>query len=145
MKLTLIDYMAIETNRQGYSHWMSRLFLSGLLVFASLSFGLQLPGSEGSGYRPNHGPLVFATTLGPGSCVLAKTSGTIQLARKQVANDSGPDIPPKISAFAKFPAGGEGVGQLFPAPVPGYFADHILFRSGSRAISPRAPPMHFSG
>ena len=123
---------------------MSRLFLSGLLVLASL-LGLQLPVSQGSGYHQNHGPLVLATTAGSGGYVLAKTSRTIQLARKQVANDSGPDKAPKISAFAKFPAAGESIWQLFPALVSGYFADHILFRSGSRAISPRAPPMHFSG
>ena len=137
--------MATEMDLQGYSRWMSRLFLSGLLVFASLSFGLQLPVSEGSGYRPNHVPLVFATMAGSESYVLAKTSRTIQLARKQGPKDNGPDNAPKISAFAKFPAAGEGVERVLSAPVPGYFADHILFRSGSRAISPRAPPMHFSG
>jgi len=137
--------MAVETDLEGSRYWMSRLFFSGLLVFASLALGLQVFASEGPGYRQNHGPLVLATTAGSGLDVLANTSRIIQLARKQLQKDSGPDNAPKISAFAKFPAAGEGIGQFFPAPVPGYFADHILFRSGSRAISSRAPPMHFSG
>ena len=137
--------MAVETDLQGPRNWMSRLFLSGLLVLASLSLGMQLPVSEGSGYRQNHGPLVLATTTGSGSYILAKSSRAIQLVRKQDAKDSGPDKAPRISVFGRFPVAGEGARLFSSTPVSDYSADNILFRSGSRAISPRAPPVHFSG
>ena len=134
-----------DIDLQGDRHWMTRLFLSGLLVIASLSFAIQSPASEGVGANQKHGQFFTATAAGAGAYILGKTSQTIQLARKQIAKDSGPDKAPKILVASHFPASGMVAGFASRNAHSGYFADHILFRSRSRAISTRAPPTHFSG
>ncbi|WP_339689749.1 hypothetical protein [uncultured Parasphingorhabdus sp.] len=124
---------------------MTRLLLSGLLVVASLSFAMQPPASKGLGAEQSHDQFSTAISTGAGPYILGKTSQTIQLARKQIAKDSGPDKASRILVASHFPGSGTVAGFASRNAHAGYFAEHILFRSRSRTISTRAPPTHFSG
>tara|TARA_R110000824_G_scaffold3156_4_gene14723 strand:- start:1986 stop:2348 length:363 start_codon:yes stop_codon:yes gene_type:complete len=119
--------------------------LSGLFVLASLSLAMQLPAAENAGARQNNDRLFLATSAGSGPYILGKTSQTIKLVRKKIAKDSGPDKAPDTPVSGNFPIFADRSGLAARTAVYGHLTDHILFRSGSRSISPRAPPTHISG
>jgi hypothetical protein len=123
---------------------MIRLLVSGLLVIASLSLVVQHPVSDRVGSEDGQGQLLLATTAGSVPFIVGKTSQTIQLARKQIGKDSGPDKASKIPVTGNFPIPDEGSGLAAHQGYSGYDPVHILFRSGARSISPRAPPRHYS-
>tara|TARA_R110001599_G_scaffold83453_1_gene224262 strand:+ start:148 stop:522 length:375 start_codon:yes stop_codon:yes gene_type:complete len=124
---------------------MTRLLLTGLLVIASLSLAMQFHAPQGLGSRQNIDQSTAAARADSAPYVLAKTAQMIALARKQVPQDSGPDKTPKMTILRDHPGSGAPSGSARAAAVAGFVAEHILFRDGSRTISSRAPPMHFSG
>tara|TARA_R110000772_G_scaffold15072_48_gene43603 strand:- start:2430 stop:2804 length:375 start_codon:yes stop_codon:yes gene_type:complete len=123
---------------------MIRLLMSGLLVIASLSLAAQQPGSGAHGSEAGDSQFLLAATSGSAPVVIGKTSRTIQLARKQVGKDGGPDEPSEIPAIGYFPISANASGRAARSAHSGYEPEHILFRSGTRSISPRAPPTHVS-
>jgi hypothetical protein len=140
-----LSNIAAENDLRDHRHWISRLFLSSLIVFATLSLAMQLPVSEALGSKQSHGQVSLTTTAGAAPFLVGKSSQTTQPARKQIAKDSGPDKVPKILTVGNHPVFFDEEGAVRRHGLSGYSPEHILFRSGSRGISPRAPPMHFSG
>lgn len=118
--------------------------MSGLLAMASLSFAGQHPAADTFGWEDSHGQFLLAADSGSDPFVIGKTSHAVQLARKQVAKDSGPDKAFRISIIDNFPIPGEKIRLAARFRQSGYNPEHILFRSGARGISPRAPPSQFS-
>ncbi len=118
--------------------------MSGLLVLASLSLAVPHPAADAPGSENGNSQLLLANAAGSVPFVIGKTSQSIQLARKQVGKDSGPDKASKIPVIGNFPIPDEGGALVGRQGRSGYDPEHILFRSGARGISPRAPPLHFS-
>lgn len=124
---------------------MARLLLSGWLILASLALAMPFHEQQGSGSGQNFDQSLAVAVADTAPYVLAKTVHQIPLARKQVPQGDGPDLVPKIGALRDYPGYGATSVLTHSAALYGFVSEHILYRSGSRAISSRAPPAHFSG
>lgn len=134
-----------ENDCQRHPDWMTRLLLSGLLVLASLSLGMQFHVLRGASPYQNIDQSLVAAKADSAPYVLTKTVQPIALTRKQIPQDNGPGMAPKMAVLRDYPGSSAPSGPVRAAAVVGFVAEHILFRDGSRTISSRAPPLHFSG
>jgi len=144
MRVLHLPDLVLETASRRHPHWIVRLLMGGLLAIASLSFTGQTLTSDAFAAEDGHSRFLLTSNAGSAPVILGKTSRTIQLARKQAAKDSGPDETPRMPVLAGFPLEDQASGLAGQNRDSGYDPEHILFRSGARSISTRAPPSHFS-
>ncbi|MEH6789550.1 hypothetical protein [Parasphingorhabdus sp.] len=135
---------AAEIDCQRHPAWMARLVLSGWLILASLGLAAQFDTQWGLGPGQNDEPSAVMAKADWAPYALTKTAHIIASARQQVPQDSGPDQTPQTPTLRNYPGFGAAYQSARPAAISGFVAEHILYRDGSRSISARAPPLHFS-
>ena len=144
VKVPDLPKFVLETAPRGHPHWMTRLLMSGLLILASLSLAVQHPASDAHGAEDSGGEFLLAKTAACLPSIAEKPLRTIQLARKQVAKDGGPDDAFKMPVSDHVPIPDDRTRLDAHYAHSGYDPEHILFRGRARSISPRAPPSPFS-
>ena len=141
LRVSHLSQPAAEIDCQRHPAWMARLVLSGWLILASLGLAMQSVNPAG-GQNHDGSAVVARADLAP--YALTNTVQTISVTRQMVPLGSGPHRIPKMPALRDYPGYGAAFQSARPRIISEFVAEHILYRGGSRSISSRAPPLHFS-